>query len=462
MTLLGDTELQGISGTISGSLDGGSNSLSLNFSELTTINGSSGVTNLQNLTSVGDVALGGLIVTSGSQEYQQNISLISNTTLQGSAGILGGSFDGGGHDFTMNFASTTTIGGGISNVANFTSVGAVDVTSDIATTESQDYQNLVTLNANALFTGTSGTFTGGVDGNGNDLTLHFSSVTTIDGNNVFSDLGSLISIGDVILNGTIVTANVQAYEANMTLIGPTVLQGERGSVNGSLIGNNNDLTLNFTTETAIAGDGNGINDLTVVGPALLGASVTTLGSQEYQSPVTLSAATVLTGTSGTFTGGLNGNENDLTLDFEDVTTIDGNNVFSNLGNFTSHGDVNLNGTIVTKNVQTYEANMTLIGPTVLQGEQGVINGSLIGGNNDLTLNFTTETAIAGDGNGINNLTVVGPALLGASVTTIGSQEYQSPVTLSAATVLTGTSGTFTAVWTAMETTSHFISQMSPR
>ncbi|MGI9446028.1 MAG: beta strand repeat-containing protein, partial [Pirellulales bacterium] len=442
VTLLGDTKLEGTSGTINGSLDGGNNSLTLDFSALTTINGSLGVTNLQNLTSVGDVALGGLIVTSGSQEYQQNISLISNTTLQGSAGVLGGSFDGGGHDFTMNFASTTTIGGGISNVANFTSVGAVDVTSDIATTGSQDYQNLVTLNANALFTGTSGTFTGGVDGNGNDLTLHFSSVTTIDGNNVFSDLGSLISIGDVILNGTIVTANVQAYEANMTLIGPTVLQGERGSVNGSLIGNNNDLTLNFTTETAIAGDGNGINNLTVVGPALLGASVTTIGSQEYQSPVTLFAATVLTGTNGTFTGGLNGNENDLTLVFEDTTTIDGNNVFSNLGNFTSHGDVNLNGTIVTKNVQTYEANMTLIGPTVLQGEQGVINGSLIGDNNDLTLNFTTETAIAGDGNGINNLTVAGPALLGASVTTIGSQEYQSPVTLSAATTLTGISGTF--------------------
>ena len=240
----------------------------------------------------------------------------------------------------------------------------------------------------------------------------------------------------MILNGTIVTANVQAYEANMTLVGPTVLQGEqRQYQRNSLIGNSNDLTLNFATETAIAGDGNGINNLTVVGPALLGASVTTIGSQEYQSPVTLSAATVLTGTSGTFTGGLNGNENDLTLDFEDVTTIDGNNVFSNLGNFTSHGDVNLNGTIVTKNVQTYEANMTLIGPTVLQGEQGVINGSLIGDNNDLTLNFTTETAIAGDGNGINNLTVVGPAVLGASVTTIGSQEYQSPVTLSAATTL---------------------------
>ena len=174
----------------------------------------------------------------------------------------------------------------------------------------------------------------------------------------------------------------------------------------------------------------------------MGASVTTIGSQTYQSPVTLSAATVLTGTSGTFTGGLNGNENDLTLDFSDTTTIDGNNVFSNLGNFTSHGDVNLNGTIVTKNIQTYEANMTLIGSTVLQGEQGVINGSLIGDNNDLTLNFTTETAIAGDGNH-QQLTVVGPALLGASVTTIGSQEYQSPVTLGAATVLTGTSGTFT-------------------
>ena len=234
VTLLGDTKLEGTSGTISGSLDGGNNSLTLDFSALTTINGSLGVTNLQNLTSVGDVALGGLIVTSGSQEYQQNISLISNTTLQGSAGILGGSFDGGGHDFTMNFASTTTIGGGISNVANFTSVGAVDVTSDIATTGSQKYQNLVRLNANATFTGTSGTFTGGLDGNANDLTLNFSSVTTIDGNNVFSNLGSLTSHGDVNLNGTIVTADVQTYEANMTLVGPTVLQAQQGIINGTL------------------------------------------------------------------------------------------------------------------------------------------------------------------------------------------------------------------------------------
>ena len=81
-----------------------------------------------------------------------------------------------------------------------------------------------------LFTGTSGIFTGGLDGNGNDLTLNFSSATTIDGNNVFSDLGSLRSIGDVNLNGTIVTANVQTYEANMTLIGTTVLQGQQGAL----------------------------------------------------------------------------------------------------------------------------------------------------------------------------------------------------------------------------------------
>ena len=359
-----------------------------------------------------------------------------------------GNFDGivipDDADLTINTQADTTFGGTVSNLATLTTDagGSTIAKADITTTGNQTYNDQFVLNTSLTLTGGNASFTGGLDGNGNDLTLNFSSATTIDGNNDFSDLGSLRSIGDVNLNGTIVTANVQTYEANMTLIGTTVLQGQQGIINGTLVGDGNDLTLNFTTETAIAGDGNGINNLTVVGPALLGASVTTIGSQEYQSPVTLSAATVLTGTNGTFTGALNGNENDLTLHFSDTTTIDGNNVFSNLGNLTSHGDVNLTGTIVTEGVQTYEANMTLIGPTVLQGEQGVINGSLIGDNNDLTLNFTTETAIAGDGNGINNLTVVGPALLGASVTTIGSQEYQSPVTLSAATTLTGTSGTF--------------------
>ena len=230
----------------------------------------------------------------------------------------------------------------------------------------------------------------------------------------------------------------------MTLIGPTVLQGEQGVINGSLIGNTNDLTLDFTTETAIAGDGNGINNLTVVGHALLGASVTTIGSQEYQSPVTLSAATMLTGTSGTFAGGLDGNGNDLTLNFSNVTTIDGSSTFWHLDNLVSKGDVVLNSTISTSGSQTYEQNVSLSGATILVGQNGTFGGPIAGNNNDLTLNFGDTTTITGSQlQDIHNLIVGGGGSIETSgvVSTTGSQQYLDDIVLTGDTTLLSGSAT---------------------
>ena len=202
--------------------------------------------------------------------------------------------------------------------------------------------------------------------------------------------------------------------------------------------------MNFTTETAIAGDGNGINNLTVVGPALLGASVTTIGNQKYQSPVTLSAATTLTGISGTFGGGLDGNGNDLTLNFSDVTTIDGSSTFSNLGNLTSKGDVVLNSTISTSGSQTYEKNVSLSGATILVGQNGTFGGPITGNNNDLTLNFGDTTTITGSQlQDIHNLIVGGGGSIETSgvVSTTGSQQYLDDIVLTGDTTLLSGSAT---------------------
>ena len=129
----------------------------------------------------------------------------------------------------------------------------------------------------------------------------------------------------------------------------------------------NDLTLNFSSGTTIDGNSvfSNLGNLTSKGPTALNGTIVTNGSQTYEDAVELIGATNLQGTSGTFTGGLDGKSNDLTLNFSDVTTIDGNSVFSNLGNLTSVGAVELNGTINTTGSQDYQNSVTLLGDTEL-------------------------------------------------------------------------------------------------
>jgi len=328
--------------------------------------------------------------------------------------------------------------------ANLTVVGHAVLDANITTIGNQEYQQNISLFSNTTLQGSAGIFGGTLNGNSNDLILNFSDVTTIDGSKVFSNLGNLSSFGDVELGGLIVTSGTQAYSKNISLISNTTLQGSGGLVGGTLNGNSNDLTLNFSGDSLfLGGDGNGINNLTVVGPALLGASITTIGSQEYQQNISLSSNTTLQGSAGIFGGTLNGNSNDLTLNFSDITTIDGNSVFSNLGNLTSVGAVELNGTINTTGSQEYQNSVTLQGDTKLEGTSGTINGSLDGGNNSLSLDFSELTTINGSSGVTNlqNLISVGDVALGGLIVTSGTQAYEN-ISLISNTTLQGSAGIF--------------------
>ena len=104
----------------------------------------------------------------------------------------------------------------------------------------------------------------------------------------------------------------------------------------------------------------------------------TIGSQTFQGTVTLTGDTMLTGTSGSFEKGLDGDNHSLTLNYFNTTTIDGNSVFNNLNDLTSHGPVELGGTIQTAGNQSYLDTATLINATEIQAAGGSFEGGLVG------------------------------------------------------------------------------------
>ena len=104
---------------------------------------------------------------------------------------------------------------------------------------------------------------------------------------------------------------------------------------------------------------------------------TTIGSQIFQGNVALTGDTKLTGTSGSFANGLDGNNHSLTLNYSDTTTIDGNSVFFNLNDLTSLGPVELGGTIQTAGNQSYLGQATLIGATEIKAAGSFEVGFLV-------------------------------------------------------------------------------------
>ena len=88
----------------------------------------------------------------------------------------------------------------------------------------------------------------------------------------------------------------------------------------------------------------------------------TIPSLNFTGNVTLTGPMEFEGTSATFANGVEGGDNDLTLNFSQTATVDG---YSNVANFTSEGAVNLSGNFTTTGFQKYEGNVALGGDTEL-------------------------------------------------------------------------------------------------
>ena len=383
--------LAGVNGSLV-TVDGGEgNSLILNFSDTATVGAGGLVSNIGSFESRGLTVLNGTVQSNGSQTYA-GITLAGATVI--SAGPVGGVLVqgkvDGGSALTVDTAAATVFQSAIGSTTPLASLttdaaGSVTLTGDVTTTGNQTYGETLNLAAAVVLTGDVGSFPG-VQANGNDLTLNFSSGISLQNLNGVRDL---LVEGDASLEGLIVATGSQNYAANVTLTNAATIQANVASVAGTITGNNNDLTLNIATTVTIDGDATLANlaNLTVLGAADLDASIQTSGVQNFAGPVTLLGSTDLTGLSGLFTGGIAGNAKALTLNYSQATTIDGTSVFSNIGDFSVVGDANLNATIQTTGLQNYGGVTTLLGDTTLNtgGTGNVSFGGTVDGANRLDI-----------------------------------------------------------------------------
>ena len=437
--LVDNATLQGTDLTFSNGLDGNAKNLDLNFSNTTFLNDD--YANIANLTSEGDVSLSGTITTSGGQNYKAAVNLSDNTTLVGDSLSMANGLDGQTKNLDLNFSQTTSLDGSFTNINNLISEGDVSLNGNLTTLGDQTYQAAANLTGYAILEGESLLFSNGVDGASHSLGLDFSKSTDLNG--TFENIDFLTSGGDVSLNGTIRTIESQTYNANVSLSGNTTLEGFVLSVASGVDGGGKNLDLNFSSTTSLSGGFSNIGNLVSEGPVVVEGTIQTLGSQTYNASVNLTGTVDLQGTSGNFGGAVNGNKNDLTLNFSAPTTIDGGSVFSGLANLTVTGPSDLGASIETSGVQTYEGPVTLLGATALKGQAGVFTSGVQGNGKGLVLDFNETVVIDGDNvfNNLGNLTVANNASLSGSIQTTGFQHYNGETTLLDHTQInTGTSG----------------------
>ncbi|MBF0622288.1 MAG: filamentous hemagglutinin N-terminal domain-containing protein, partial [Magnetococcales bacterium] len=292
----------------------------------TAIAGTDLINNLDLTASNGIALNNGSIVTTGTQDYNSAITLGADTTLTAGGNIAMDSTvtgSGGSRSLTLDAstAGTITVGGAVSDISTLTitqSNGATFADSVAATTvtltDTEDGQTiafqgdttLTTLNTaaagyNLSFTGSTNTITDAVTLlNTGSLTLGDASTDSM----TFSGLLDASATSGVNTAGTIQTGGATTLSA-VTLADDTTLTATTGDIAfGSTIqgsGAVRNLTATATngalTIAGIVGGSNLVNNLDLTasnGITLNGGTVTTQGTQDYNSAVNLGADTTFT------------------------------------------------------------------------------------------------------------------------------------------------------------------------
>jgi len=201
-----------------GSTINGNFSLTLNTTATTTLGGAVGnTTALASLTTDagGTVAInGGSVGTgSGAQTYNENVTLGADTTLTGGTPTFGGTVAANNRDLALNFSGTTTI-----NPTVFTNLrrlstgngGVTELTGNITTSDTQAYNDAVTLTGATTLRSTAG-------GTSANITLG----STVNGSFALSILtgGEVRILGNVGNTASLTSLTTDA--GGRTLLGPT-------------------------------------------------------------------------------------------------------------------------------------------------------------------------------------------------------------------------------------------------
>lgn len=91
--------------------------------------------------------------------------------------------------------------------------------------------------------------------------------------------------------------------------------------------------------------------------------------------------------------------------------------------------ISLGANVTTGGSQTYNGAVTLTGDSTLTGTNLTLASGLIGGGNDLTLDFSTPFTLIGGISGVDNFTAQKAVNVNGAFSTSGSQTYNGAVTL---------------------------------
>ena len=414
-----------------------------------------------NVEFTGTADLNGTIATTGNQSYGGDVELLGDTTLTSGAGAIDIGTSGGVvgtngiEKLTLGDASqtgTVTLGGGSSVTLGDLDIGAgafdvvIDTPYTVNVNSAVDFLNSGNL---SITTGAGQSsyvkFRDGLNATAVSQLNFFGAVRTEN---------APIDVSDVVITnpnnysyplGAFFTA-----ESGSEPGGSVTLQSL--DTGGGAVGYTTGVTGQFilSQDSTITGYGiQGTGDFKALGNITVGevgnttTAINTTGDQNYASDVTLTGNANFTGnTTATFTNGVEGAGNDLTLNFTQAATVDG---FANVADFTSEGAVDLNGTFTTTGFQN-GGNVSLSGDTELVATTVEFSDGLTGNSHNLTLSPSSSSIkLAGINlSGVNELAIGGDLELAGDLTA-QNIDIQGETTLLGDANLTAT-GTASGDW----------------
>jgi len=397
-----------------------------------------------------------VITTALAQTYNTPIVLLTDTDLNAGNVIFASTITGGGHSLTIdatgNATFSDTIGVGIGNALNNFIVGATSGINlnagTITTTGTQQYKDGVTLGKTTTISGKNISFDDTIAGGGFDLSINSTGTATFSG--AISTLGNLVvsALSGITLDaGTISTTGTQQYQSAVTLSKSTTINAGNLSFDSTIVGGGYNLNINATgsatfSNTIGVGTGNALNNFIVgaTGGINLGAGqIKTTATQQYKNAVTLGKTTTINSGNLIFDSTIIGGGFDLNVIATGSATFW--DTISALNNFIvgATGGINLNaGTITATGTQQYKDGVILGKTTTISGKNISFDDTIAGGGFDLSINSTGTATFSGAISTLGNLVVSalsGITLDAGTISTTGTQQYQSAVTLSKSTTI---------------------------
>ena len=405
-----------------GGLEGGGHSVEFDLSNTEIDAGTKSFTNIANLTVTGAATINGTIQTTGNQLFQGATKMIGDTTLLSGAGEinLSSGVNNGSTALTLGDGAQTgnIFVGGLQVRHLEVGAGNFDLelngSMHIATNLSTPTKFLNTGNLTLYGQGSS--FFGGVEALNVANTFVAGCIATfgydINLNNVSMIAGA--PYANRFDTRWTQTSGAPADGANITISNFTSDTSKPVEFDiGNSTPDHVNLTGDISSTNKLYFKGNG--SVNVLGDANLAGGVyaqnlshedTTTPALNFTGNVTLTGPMEFEGITATFDNGVEASGNDLTLNFTQTATLDG---FSNVGNFTSLGGVDLNGNFNTSGFQKYEGNVSLDGDTELGATTVEFADGVTGNSNNLTLS-PTSSYIKLDGiqlSGVKELTIGG-------------------------------------------------------